>query len=226
MAKNKLTGDKLTALVATKAVEAERLVQILTSTSPKKPRKGRPIKIDKLGTELATEKRVTTIVDKRQWSKLQVIAQRSQTTTKEVLNAIIRLYIEAYEQARGSIEVEALIGGEDFLHTTPKQVERAEPQPMADADAEGNRLYDPAKVEQIMQTIKTNKEKYETTMVKTILGKNYYDLQAVADMLQVSVATIRNHMREGYLKGVRVGSRTYCTEDDIRAYLETPRSKE
>lgn len=63
-------------------------------------------------------------------------------------------------------------------------------------------------------------------MVKTILGKDYYDIQAVAEMLQVSTATLRNHMRDGYLKGVRVGSRTYFTEDSIRNYLETPRKKE
>lgn len=48
-----------------------------------------------------------------------------------------------------------------------------------------------------------------------------YSLKEIADLTGISVQTIRGYVRKGVLKGVKVGTRFYVNEKDVKHIFET-----
>lgn len=47
-----------------------------------------------------------------------------------------------------------------------------------------------------------------------------YDIKECAEMLNISVQTVRKYVRNGSLKGQKVGGKQYVTEDTIKDFLK------
>ena len=47
-----------------------------------------------------------------------------------------------------------------------------------------------------------------------------YSLKEIADLTGISVQTIRGYVRKGVLKGVKVGTRFYVNEKDVKHIFE------
>ena len=59
-------------------------------------------------------------------------------------------------------------------------------------------------------------------MPKTIGTVTIYDAKELADLLDTTVTTIRNYLREGRIVGRKIGKQWYVSEDAIRQYFLTP----
>ena len=51
--------------------------------------------------------------------------------------------------------------------------------------------------------------------------ENVYTPAEVADILKVSVETVKRHLREGTLKGFKVGTRWRVKESDLKEFMRT-----
>lgn len=47
-----------------------------------------------------------------------------------------------------------------------------------------------------------------------------YDVKECAEMLNISEQTVRKYIRNGSLKGQKVGGKQYVTEDTIKEFLK------
>jgi len=47
-----------------------------------------------------------------------------------------------------------------------------------------------------------------------------YDVKECAEMLNISEQTVRKYVRNGSLKGQKVGGKQYVTEDTIKEFLK------
>lgn len=61
-------------------------------------------------------------------------------------------------------------------------------------------------------------------MSKEIQGTKFFTVQETADLLRVTPQTVRNYIREGKLKGTRIGRPILIPEVYIIKYLEAPTS--
>lgn len=61
-------------------------------------------------------------------------------------------------------------------------------------------------------------------MPKKIGDLTLYSVDDLHEMLGISKLTIRSYLREGKLKGRKLGVQWYITEESIRAYFEEPDS--
>jgi len=59
----------------------------------------------------------------------------------------------------------------------------------------------------------------------TIMGKKYYDLNEVADMLHMSRRSVGYQIQTGKLIALRFGRFKYVEENDMATYLENLRMK-
>lgn len=59
-------------------------------------------------------------------------------------------------------------------------------------------------------------------MPKKIGDLTLYSVDDLHEMLGISKLTIRSYLREGKLKGRKLGVQWYITEESIRAYFEEP----
>lgn len=58
-------------------------------------------------------------------------------------------------------------------------------------------------------------------MPTTIEGIKFYTIQETADTLRVTAQTIRLYIRQGKIKGQRIGRPIFITEKNLRAFLES-----
>jgi hypothetical protein len=61
-------------------------------------------------------------------------------------------------------------------------------------------------------------------MPKKIGDLTLYSVDDLHEMLGISKLTIRSYLREGKLKGRKLGVQWYITEESIRSYFEAPES--
>lgn len=57
-------------------------------------------------------------------------------------------------------------------------------------------------------------------MSTEIQGNKFYTVQETASLLRVTPQTVRNYIREGRLKGIRIGRPILIPEGDISKALE------
>lgn len=58
-------------------------------------------------------------------------------------------------------------------------------------------------------------------MPKIILGVELYELNEVAEMLGVSIQTMRSYVRKGTIKTTLIGRSKYITTETLRKFLCT-----
>lgn len=58
-------------------------------------------------------------------------------------------------------------------------------------------------------------------MALIVRGVKFYTVAELADVLGVTAQTIRKYMKEGKLKGRRIGRPFYSTEEEVREFLES-----
>lgn len=63
-------------------------------------------------------------------------------------------------------------------------------------------------------------------MPKVILGVELYELKEVAQLLGVTIQTIRRYVRVGYLTPTLVGKAKYISAEALREYLTNAKRKE
>jgi excisionase family DNA binding protein len=63
-------------------------------------------------------------------------------------------------------------------------------------------------------------------MPKVILGVELYELKEVAQLLGVTIQTIRRYVRVGYLTPTLVGKTKYISAEALREYLTHTKRKE
>lgn len=63
-------------------------------------------------------------------------------------------------------------------------------------------------------------------MPKVILGVELYTLTEVADILGVTIQTIRRYVRVGLLTTTLIGKTKYISAEALREYLTAPKRKE
>lgn len=56
-------------------------------------------------------------------------------------------------------------------------------------------------------------------MPKEILGVEVYSLQETADLLGVTIQTIRSYVRKGLISPILVGGKKYISTEALREYL-------
>lgn len=61
-------------------------------------------------------------------------------------------------------------------------------------------------------------------MTKTIAGVKCYDLEDLKKELGLTIVTLRKYMRNGTIKGQKVGIGWIVTEDNLKAYLNDSHS--
>jgi len=61
-------------------------------------------------------------------------------------------------------------------------------------------------------------------MTKTIAGVKCYDLEDLKEELGLTIVTLRKYMRDGTIKGQKVGVSWLITEDNLKAYLNDSHS--
>ena len=54
------------------------------------------------------------------------------------------------------------------------------------------------------------------------MGQDLYSVEQVADLLGLHVRTVRNYVREGQLKAVRIGKQYRIARDDLEAFTGRP----
>jgi excisionase family DNA binding protein len=59
-------------------------------------------------------------------------------------------------------------------------------------------------------------------MATVIEGIKFYTITDTATALRVTPQTIRAWIKQGRLKGVRIGRPIYITETDLMSFLKTP----
>ena len=52
-----------------------------------------------------------------------------------------------------------------------------------------------------------------------VLGEKYYDVRDVSRLLNLSVTTVRDYMKDGRIKGTKIGVKYYTTEKSLKDYL-------
>lgn len=62
--------------------------------------------------------------------------------------------------------------------------------------------------------------KKDNSMPMIIKGIKFYNVKEVAQILQVSIPTVRNYYKNGRLKGQRIGAPVYIPETSITEYLK------
>lgn len=55
--------------------------------------------------------------------------------------------------------------------------------------------------------------------MREILGEKLYTTQEVAELLGVSVETIRNYEKKEFLSSIRLSGKKYWNEDSVRKFL-------
>jgi len=55
--------------------------------------------------------------------------------------------------------------------------------------------------------------------MRSVLGVNLYDLREVAEMLGVSYSTVRNYIKESKLEALKIGSKLYVNEENIKGFI-------
>ena len=63
-------------------------------------------------------------------------------------------------------------------------------------------------------------------MPKVILGVELYELKEVAELLGVTIQTIRGYIRKGALTPTLIGKTKYISAEALREYLTNPKRKE
>jgi len=56
-------------------------------------------------------------------------------------------------------------------------------------------------------------------MPKVIEGITFYSVEDLQERLGLTAATIRKYIRQGVIKGKRIGRPYYVTEESLRRYL-------
>jgi len=56
-------------------------------------------------------------------------------------------------------------------------------------------------------------------MAKVIGGKILYSINEISDLMGITRTTVYKYVREGKMRGVKVGVSTYVTKDDVDEYL-------
>ena len=51
-------------------------------------------------------------------------------------------------------------------------------------------------------------------------GYQFYNVEEIAEILKISVPTVRKYIRENTLKTVIIARRRYMSEQDLNAFLE------
>ena len=52
-----------------------------------------------------------------------------------------------------------------------------------------------------------------------------YDIKEVSEMLKISIRTLQRYVREGKLKGSKIGTHYVITEEDLKSFLEEQSKK-
>ena len=63
-------------------------------------------------------------------------------------------------------------------------------------------------------------------MPKVILGVELYELKEVAELLGVTIQTIRGYIRKGSLTTTLIGKTKYISKEALREYLTNPKRTE
>lgn len=58
--------------------------------------------------------------------------------------------------------------------------------------------------------------------MKTILREKFYSLHETAEMLELSIFTIRSYVRSGRLAATRIGKELYISQTNLKEYLQLP----
>lgn len=65
-----------------------------------------------------------------------------------------------------------------------------------------------------------NKKNVQTEVTGTILaGYKMYSVDELASLLKITTVSVRNFIRQGRMKGRRVGRRYFVTEDELKQFL-------
>lgn len=75
-----------------------------------------------------------------------------------------------------------------------------------------------AKIPGNRQEVLINKLEGRQTM-KTIAGIEMYEVEDLMDQLNLSRYTVRNYLKDGKLKGRKIGIRWYVSEDNLAEFL-------
>lgn len=63
-------------------------------------------------------------------------------------------------------------------------------------------------------------------MPKVILGVELYTLAEVAEILEVTIQTIRSYVRRGKLTPTLIGKTKYISSEALREFLTNPKRKD
>lgn len=58
--------------------------------------------------------------------------------------------------------------------------------------------------------------------MKTILNEKFYSLHETAEMLDLSIYTIRGYVRSERLAATRIGKELYISQSNLKKYLQLP----
>lgn len=112
MANRKLNADNLEELTQGNGTTLELLNTLSGETKElildrnKKVGRGRPKTGNEIGSENSDYIRATSVVNKRQWAKLQTIAKMEGVSLKTLLESIYALSIQNYENKKGEVKVD------------------------------------------------------------------------------------------------------------------------
>lgn len=57
-------------------------------------------------------------------------------------------------------------------------------------------------------------------MSKIVLGTELFTVRECAELLQVAYRTVQNYIREGRLKGQKIGGRWYFSREELERFLK------
>lgn len=58
--------------------------------------------------------------------------------------------------------------------------------------------------------------------MKKIFKENYYSIDEVAELLEMSTSTIRNYIKTGKLSATKIGKALFVSQSNLKSYLQTP----
>ncbi len=64
-------------------------------------------------------------------------------------------------------------------------------------------------------------------MPKELLGTTVYTVKELAELFEVTIRTVQIYIKDGKLKGQKIGGKWYFTEETLQAFVrgEQPRAK-
>lgn len=53
------------------------------------------------------------------------------------------------------------------------------------------------------------------------MGKDFYNLQEIAELLNMNLQTIRKYVRAGELKASKIGKQYIVTKENLKAFIDS-----